>query len=281
MFLTYVNLVCLVGMGFAMFLGVVKGYIFYSFFVFYWVFIGVHTSVWAQYGRCEKYLNNVPTAHLYSTSSVLLQSTYFGNNNWAKEFVNLATTSKLLNQTDPRLGEMGLLKEGGGLCGPTCLANAYIAKDSLMSKTPSDYWSQNSPQLVRSILDKYFKYTLSIKDLPYMDPREGTFIQYYMSEGSFMLKEMGLKARNLDIQSSTHIFYLLKSRDALVAGSVKFMDASLTDSRHAILILGADSASQRLVVADPNMPHQILVTPYVITRGKIQFSLWSELYAGS
>lgn len=255
---------------------------FYFLGLVYWVFLGLSVPVWAQYGRCEKYLHNVQRVRLYSSAADILQSTYFGNNNWAKEFVRLATDSKLINQMDARLGEMGLLKEGGGLCGPTCLANAFIAKDSLVSQPPSNYWSQNAPTLVKTILDKYFHYTASIKELPYMDPREGTFIQYYMSEGSFMLKEMGLKARNLDVKSPTHIFYMLKSRDSLVAGSVKFLDSPLlSDSRHAILILGADSVSQRLVVADPNMPHQVIVTPYQIERGKIQFSLLSELYAGS
>lgn len=264
----------------------VMKHIFFSIFTAtYLLIMGVTAPAWAQYGRCVKYLNNKPlplTPQLIQSTSELSSTLYFGNNTWAKEYIQLATTSKLINQSDPRLGEMGLLKEGGGLCGPTCLANAYISKDSLVSQTPSSYWTQNSPLLVKTILDKYFNYTLNIKELPYMDPREGTFIQYYMSEGSFMLKEMGLKARNLDIQSPTHMFYMLKSRDSLIAGSVKFLDSmELRDARHAILILGADSVTGQLVIADPNMAHNILVTPYTVNRGRIQFSLWSELYAGS
>lgn len=253
----------------------------FIFTAFITLFAGFPSKAWAQYGQCAKFLNSTDRSILlFNATETLLSFDYFGNNNWAKEYIHLTQTKSLLNQMDPRLGEMGLLKEGGGLCGPTCLANVYAVKDSLVSQRTSQYWAQNSPQLVRDILRKYHDHMLSIKELPIMDPREGTFTQYYMSEGSKILQEMGITARNLDIKSPTHIFHLLKTRDSIILGNASFVEKNI-GAQHAIIILGVDANNNRLVIADPNHPNQILVTPYTQVNLRIRFTLWPDLYGGN
>lgn len=234
----------------------------------------------AQYGQCSQFLGPELTIVLSNDISDILAQDYFGSNNWAKEYITLTGKESLINQSDPRLGSLGLLVEKGGLCGPTCLANVYIAKDSLTAKTPSDYWSQQAPQLIHRILNRYNEHVLGVKGLPYVDPRMGTFLEYYMSEGSSILREMGIRARNLDVKSPDHIFYQIRRKDSIIVGQVEFPQSEQLSGAHAIMILGADSKNKRLILADPNEPNKILITDYVLDGYKLKFFLWPDLYHG-
>lgn len=241
------------------------------------IFLNVNSNA----NECNEYLIDTPDNELILVldANKLFKSNPFGTNRLALSYSALAGKQKLLVQSDPRLNEDELLIMDGGLCGPTCLTNVYLAKVQMNDVGALRYWLNYAQDLVREILDKYMWHILTTSRRMIHDPRMGTYLDIYLTEKNAVLESLGLRSYQADLEATGYNLNFLKSQNALLLASVSFRSTNIsTNVNHAVVILGVDTKKKKLFVSDPNHPNQIIITPYKIENGKFTFYLWNDTY---
>ncbi len=256
---------------------VVRKFVLFN-FLFTLVFL-LFTEVFAN--QCLDYLIQSPDNEL-----ILVLDTYkimdqdlFGQNRLAISYVSLASEKKLLEHSDPRLKDEQLIVAGGGLCGPICLTNIFLSKKRMNKSGSFRYWFNYTQDLVRDILDNYMWHTAAVLKEELHDPRMGTFLQRYLDGDNIVLENLGLRSEPIDLKDYNYNFDFLKTNDAVLMVNVKFRSTNVSpETGHAVIILGVDTKSKKLLVSDPNHPNEILMTPYKVENNEFIFYLWNENY---
>lgn len=231
--------------------------------------------------QCNEYLIDSADNELILVldANKIVKSNLFGTNRLAVSYLALAGKQKLLIQSDPRLTEDELLVTGGGLCGPTCLTNIYLAKVQMNDVGALRYWLNYAQDLVREILDKYMWHILTNSRRTIHDPRLGTYLDIYLNERNAVLESLGLRSYQADLEATGYNLNFLKSQNALVVASVRFRSANISaHANHAVVILGVDIKSKKIIISDPNHPNQIVISPFKIENGEFIFYLWNDTY---
>lgn len=238
----------------------------------------------------KAYAQKAPTCSEFLDSDLLYYTTtkyealvpqVIPANSWAADFAYLSVNQHLISQTDPKLKALGLVlpeEEKGGICGPTCVGNIAASLDFHTSQRRSLYWVNNVDVFIDGLIRKYQEIALQYNDPTGHNPLLGTFTHFFASEYNEKNIEMGVKAEHFSDANPLRLMIQVKKSNKLIVGTVTFHQDKTAHARHAIVILGINLSKKQLLIVDPNDPHKILVTSYLVLNDKMYFSLNEDLY---
>lgn len=163
---------------------------------------------------------------------------------------------EMIRQTDPRLEALGLVHPKGGICGPTCLTNFMIA---VRQDLKGDFASRlSSPpdavhELVRAV-----------------DQATGRNARLYTLTGDLRIAIDRMQASE---KLSDHFTVRVEGRRrptefslGTTGNIVSFIKVETPVRRagHALLLLGINRETHRVLILDPNFPDRPLVVSYSI-----------------
>lgn len=199
---------------------------------------------------------------------------------WAADFVYLAVSGHLMSQLDSALEEMGLVDPDGGICGPTCVGNIAASLDFHLSKRTRMHWVENIHIFIDGLINKYQQIAMAHNDETAMDPLKGTRTHYFSSEFNNRNTDLGLFANHYDGYNILLLDYYLGKKDNISMGAVTFMIPieGEAESSHAIVILGLNLRTKKIIYVDPNLPGYVQIADFIKVDGKLYFSLDPELF---
>ncbi len=227
--------------------------------------------------QCESYLGY--KYQLVQNIKDVVNDEFIPPRSWAAAFAELALNTHLISQTDPILNEMGLIVEGGGLCGPTCVANIAASID-YYKNNKSLYWVYNSHIFIDGIIRNYAVVAKSLREPIELDPRFGTYITPFLSEYNPKNVDLRLNVRKIKPNSTKIFSNQFRMLNSILLGFVAFNPVIKNNNTlgHAIVILGVNEKSKQIMIVDPNTPSDVLATSYEIINNEIYFYLDSALY---
>lgn len=179
------------------------------------------------------------------TKPVRISEDTFEPQSFGQLFFKLWSRGKLIHQTDDLLFQKGLLVDGGGLCGPTCVANATVTAEVMKGHAPLP-----PEQVVHDLVEAYDSRTK-------IDGRIGT-----------VLPELLLASQKVHLQA--HVRRVDLSRESLDLIGQQLNSGIRTliigDGRHAYLVLAVLGAPVRqLIISDPTY---VMPTPFPYRESK-------------
>lgn len=228
---------------------------------------------------CNGFLNSDTT--VIEDLSEIVNSNYIPPGTWAADYALMAFHGVLITQDDPKLHNMGLLVDGGGLCGPTCITNIVASKDFYTSHGRSTYWAKHADTLLKSLLDSYQRTALRLEDHSGQNPLLGTFIKFFTGEFNPEALSLGVYVKNISPLSLNQMQSVLHIENGLLQSVVQFINPSspFYGNRHAIVIIGLNTDKRELILSDPNDASVLIRALYTIDENQaIEFNLEDELY---
>lgn len=232
----------------------------------------------------------------------------FEGSELANTFVEIARVRRLLNQSDSRLNNMGLMVRGGGLCGPTCASNIFMSVvihngihyRGQKLENPKDIPKNLDVKLVEKIIDWYNESQINhysqstnkileawlLKEIEprLFDPKFGVLPEFFVDAIKDSYQKMDTRLiENLSIQANNLERY---TNQGLLLGTVEVSRVSdglrpEVDALHAIVVLKVDTAKKEITVSDPNTPNHIWTTRYAATgRSSIIFRSPNSYFKG-
>ena len=184
-------------------------------------------------------------------------------------YSELALAGMLLEQQDLRLNEHDLFVPNGGLCATTCMTNILGASTLHLENVKT--FTERAPLMLARIV---YEYNTQIEE----DARLGAQVDLVANVTNSISDEL-LKLNNYNSFEETvvltasqirsefypnRIFSALRG-DAIAIGSVLPAEGYHLLG-HAVVILGIDNDSRRIVISDPNLPNDILSVPFEYAR---------------
>ena len=231
--------------------------------------------------ECFGYLANNPYIHVSTNNyDEVVNPEMILPGSWAADFAYLAVNNYLMSQLDEALDEMGLLDPDGGICGPTCVGNIAASLDYHLSKRRRTHWVENIHIFIDGLINKYQQIAMAYNDDTAMNPLRGTRTQYFSSEFNNRNTDLGLFANHYDGYNVLLLDYYIKKRDNISVGVATFIGPTDqgADASHAIVILGLNIKTQKIIYVDPNLPNYVQVADFIKVDGKLYFSLDPELF---
>jgi hypothetical protein len=243
----------------------------------------INSNLYAQ--ECSKYLRpqyHQQIALLTSDYREVVNQRLVPPGSWAADLTYLAVNNMLIPQNHPKLAYRNLLAEGGGLCGPTCVAYVAASQDFHTSQRRSSYWVTNLDIIIDSLIRNYQEIAL-VNDHPSgEDPRMGTQLDFFTEEFNPKTREFGVVAKTVPELTIENLNNVLNQQNGLVIGTAQLIvKRDSVFIAHAIVILSINTLDQLITILDPNFPSKILITSYSTYEGKIYFALNKDAYGDS
>ena len=180
-------------------------------------------------------------------------------------YSELALARMLLEQQDTRLNEHDLFVPNGGLCATTCMTNILGASTLQLENIRT--FIERAPLILARIV---YEYNAQIREDARVSARVDlvanvtnsisnellTLNQYNSFEETVVLTASQIKSEFYP----NRIFSALRG-DAIAIATVAPAQGGQSVG-HAIVILGVDNDTKRIVISDPNLPNDILSVPF-------------------